>query len=160
VNEVTRTIALCSKNSAPGIYQITPSMLQSLHHNAIAHVTFLLDRIFFSGFFPVPWKIALITPLQETLEDPSLPLSYRPITLLSALSKILENMNYRLMWLPDTNEILSHSQFGCRRKRSAQMALADLDAQIYEAPCSPSFSTWRTHSHEYVPFAYPKSSTN
>ena len=47
------------------------------------------------------------------------------------LSEIFKN---RLTWCLETHEILSESQFDCRRKCSPLVvALADLDAQIYEA---------------------------
>ena len=132
--EVSHTITLWSKKSAPGNDQITSTMLQHLHHNTITHLTSLLNRIFFSANFPSQWKNALIIPLLKPLKDPTHPLSYRPISLLSALGKILEKIiNNRLTWFLETNEILSHAQFGCRKKRSALMALADLDAQIHVA---------------------------
>jgi len=80
------------------------------------------------------WKMAVVVPLLKPLKDPSLPLSYRPISVLSVLSKILERiLDRRLVWFLETNKILSHSQYGCRRGRSALMALADLDTRIYEA---------------------------
>jgi len=109
-------------------------MLQNLRHNAIAHFTSLLNRILSSNTYPSIWKTALVIPLLKPLKNPTLPASYRPISLLSALSKILEKiLNSRLTWYLESQEILSESQFGGRRKRSTLMALADLDAQIYEA---------------------------
>jgi len=114
--------------------QITPTMLQKLHHNAITHSTSLLNRILFSNSYPSMWKIATVIRLLKPLTDPTHPSSYRSIFLLSALSKILEKIiNNRLIWFLETHEILSNSQFGCHRKRSTLMALADSDAQIYEA---------------------------
>ena len=81
--------------------------------------------------------MVVIIPLLKPLKDPPLPLSYRRISLLSVLSKILEKiMNSRLVWFLETNKILPNSQYGCRRGRSALMALSDLDAQIYEAEAS------------------------
>ena len=78
--------------------------------------------------------MAVINPILKPLKDPNLPLSYRPISLLSSLSKILEKiMNKRLIWFLESNKILSNSQYGCRKARSALMALSDLDSQIYEA---------------------------
>jgi len=79
----------------------------------------------------------VIIALLKPLKNPTLPLSYRLISLLSALSKILEKiMNSRLILFLQANKILSNSQYGCRRGRSALMALSDLDAQIYEAETS------------------------
>jgi len=78
-------------------------------------------------------------PHFETTERLLPPPSYRPISLLSALSKILERiLNSRLVWFLETNKILANSQYGCRRGRSAIMALANFDAHIYEAETSHS----------------------
>ena len=75
-NEVIQTIARCSKKSAPGIDQITSTMLQHLHNNAISYFTSLLNRIFFSASFPSPWKIALVFPNLKPLKDPTHPRTY------------------------------------------------------------------------------------
>ena len=144
-DEVLRAIASCSKKSAPGLDQITTNMLQHLHQNSITYFTSLLNRIFFTNSYPTKWKIALVIPLLKPLKDPTHPSSYRPISLLNVLSKILEKIiNSRLIWFLETNEILNTSQFGSRRKRSTLMALADLDAQIHEAHASgsPLFSVF------------------
>jgi len=125
---------MCSKTSAPGIDQITTSMLKHLHQNTISYLTSILNLIFQTGTFPLLWKTALIMPILKPLKDPSLPSSYRPISLLNTVSKILEKiLNNRLSWYLESNECLSESQYGCRKKHSTLMALADLDAQIYEA---------------------------
>ena len=52
-NEVIQTIiALFSKQSAPGIDQITSTMLQHLHSSAISYFTILLNRILVSVSLP------------------------------------------------------------------------------------------------------------
>ena len=81
--------------------------------------------------------MAVIIPLLKPLKDPTLPLSHRPISLLSELSKILEKIMYsRLVCFLQANKVLSNLQYGCRRGRSALMILSDPDAQIYEAESS------------------------
>jgi len=133
-HEVIWTISEYSETSAPGFNQISPIMLHNLYPNSISYFTSLLNRILLSSSFPSMWKMAVVVPLLKPLKDPSLPLSYRPISVLSVLSKILERiLDRRLVWFLETNKILSHSQYGCRRGRSALMALADLDTRIYEA---------------------------
>ena len=133
-NEVRQTISTRSKKSAPGVDQISPAMLHNLNDKAIIHLTSLFNRVLQTSTFPPMWKIAEVIPLLKPSKDPSLPLSYRPISLLSALGKILEKiMNSRLVWYLESNNILSNTQYGCRKGRSTLMALADLDTQISEA---------------------------
>jgi len=86
--EVISTISKYSKTSAPGFEQISPIMLHNLHLNSISYFTSFLNRILLSSSFPSTWKMAVVVPLLRPLKDPSLPLSYRPISLLSVLSKI------------------------------------------------------------------------
>jgi len=112
-------------------------MLNHLHTNALSHFTHLLDRILSSTTFPSSWKIVLITPILQPHKDTFLPQSYRPISLLSSWSKILEKiLNKRLSWYLESNNILSESQYGCRKNKSSLMALADLDAMINETNSS------------------------
>jgi len=109
-------------------------MLLKLHLNTITHFTSLLNRIFLSSEFPSSWKLAVIIPLLKPFKDPSNPSSYRPISLLSTLSKILERiLNKRLTWFLESNNFLNEAQYGCRRGRSSAIALPELDAHIYTA---------------------------
>ena len=133
-NEVIQTINQCSKASAPSFDQISSMMLQNLHANAISHFTDILNRLFSLGTYPTIWKLAIIIPLLKPLKDPSNPLSYRPISLLSSLSKILVKiLNKRLSWYLESNNLISASQYGGRKNRSLITAFADLDSLIYEA---------------------------
>ena len=138
-DEILRAIASRSNKSTLGIDQITANMLQHLHLNSITYYTSLLNRILFSDIYLFVWKIALVIPLLKPPKDPTHPLSYRPISHLNVLSKILGKIiRNRLTWFLKTNEILSNSQFGCRRKRSTLKALADQDTQIHEAHANGS----------------------
>jgi len=130
----TYAISKYSITSAPGFDQTSPIMLHKLLPNSSSYFISLLDRILLSSSFPSMWKMTVVVPLLKHLKGPSLSLSYRPISLLSVLSKILETIvNRRLVWFLETNKILSHSQYGCWKGRSALMTLADLDTRIYEA---------------------------
>ena len=51
------------------------------------------------GYDPKEWKLQQIVPALKPGKDPSLPSSYRPISLISCLGKLLEKMvNTRLTW--------------------------------------------------------------
>ena len=133
-SEVRYSIGKCSKTTAPGDDQIINTMLQKLHPNAITFFTKLVNRIFQSSTYPSSWKCATIVPLLKPLKDPNQPQSYRPISLLSSLSKILERiLNRRLSWYLEANNLLNQSQYGFRKGRSSTMALAELDAHIHLA---------------------------
>lgn len=64
------------------------------------------------GIFPSELKLAKIVPLFNT-GDPQDPNNYRPISILTALSKVFEKLFLnRLISFLDKNKILSNSQFG------------------------------------------------
>ena len=65
---------------------------------------------------------------EEERQDPG---NYRPISLLSALNKILEKLIYkRLIGFVEQNRILYKYQFGFRRAHSTTLALMDVIDKI------------------------------
>ena len=74
--------------------------------------------------FPQCFKIAKVTPLYKK-GDKKDPQNYRPISLLSSLSKIFEKKNHkRMMNFCQTNEFLTPMQYGFRNKMSCTDAIA------------------------------------
>eukprot|EP00971_Amphidinium_carterae_P149930 2972338-Amphidinium_carterae.2 len=69
------------------------------------------------GRQPRRWSHLLVIPLPKPGKDPEQVANYRPITLLSAVVKLMESMIYRRL-LAHLNP-LPHSQFGFRPARSA-----------------------------------------
>lgn len=69
--------------------------------------------------FPSSWKSAKVIPIRKPGKDPSSPKSYRPISLLSGLSKLFEKaIHHRLLESAENLNILLEEQFGFRRGRS------------------------------------------
>jgi hypothetical protein len=65
------------------------------------------------------WKLAKVIPVLKPGKDPSVPKNYRPISLLSALSKLFEKaIHNRLLFFVDENGVLPEEQFGFRKGRS------------------------------------------
>ena len=75
-----------------------------------------------SGIFPSRLKYATIKPIFKS-GDKKKVANYRPISLLSSFSKILEKIMYsRLMNHLETNNILAPEQFGFRPSSSTDLA--------------------------------------
>ena len=73
--------------------------------------------------FPDSLKIAKVIPIFKT-DDPSNFSNYRPISILSCLSKILEKLVHsRLSKFLTKFEILNHHQYGFRQHHSTYMAV-------------------------------------
>ena len=82
------TIAL-DTNKASGIDGISAKMLRETAHSIIPAVTRLFNISLTLGKLPADWKHALITPIPKSTEMAAVS-NYRPISLLSLLSKVLE----------------------------------------------------------------------
>ena len=54
----------------------------------------LYNRSIAEGVFPSAWKQAYVSPHPKQGKDSSLPSSYRPIALLSGVSKVFERLMY------------------------------------------------------------------
>jgi Reverse transcriptase (RNA-dependent DNA polymerase) len=68
---------------------------------------------------PQDWKEATIIPILKPNKHLSDPLSYRPISLTSCLSKIMERfINNRINWYLETKNLLQRTQAGFRPGRS------------------------------------------
>ena len=71
-------------------------------------------------------KIAKVIPLYKT-GDKHHYTNYRPVSLLSQFSKILEKVfTKRLHNFMETHQLLDHSQYGFRKDRSTSMELMEL----------------------------------
>ena len=77
---------------APGIDGIQNIVLKYLSKKANAQITYIFNACLKQGYFPSSWQKAKILPIQKPGKDKSLSQSYRPISLLNTLSKLLEKI--------------------------------------------------------------------
>ena len=86
-----------------------------------------------SSTVPLAWKQAKLVPIFKS-GDTNKAENYRPISVLPALSKLLEKaVHSQLMEYLETNKLLNQSQFGYRANRSTQLATTLLVDEIREA---------------------------
>ena len=76
-------------------------------------------------------KIARVTPVFKKSDKQNCN-NYRPISILSAISKIVEKiLSYQIIDFLETNSILSASQFGFRKGKNTTGAINELMEQLY-----------------------------
>ena len=93
----------------------------------------LANLSFTQGIFPKDLKIAMVSPLYKA-KDPMIFSNYRPISLLSSFSKILEKlMSNRLLNFLNNCDKLNKYQFGFRNNHSTYMALVILLENLHNA---------------------------
>ena len=94
----------------------------------------MYNKIWSTGEFPPTWREALTLPFLKPDKTGHSPQDYRPIVLTSCLCKVLERMvNSRLMWVLESQQLLSTSQLSYRRGRSILDPLTSLDTYIKSA---------------------------
>ena len=105
-------------------------MLKILDPHISAQLSLIFNESFQYGIFPVKLKIAKVIPIFKK-GDASKNSNYRPISLLSIFSKIVEKlMHQRLYNFLELHEILFQMQFGFRKGHSTDHALISLSERI------------------------------
>ena len=110
-------ISLDSK-SAVGCDGIPTSFLKLARPIVVPMITYLFNLCFECGVFPDVLKKAIITPVYKSGDRDDMG-NYRPISVLPAISKILEKLiNNRILSYLAKYDILSSSQYGFRKNVS------------------------------------------
>ena len=114
--EETLTYVKQLKNAkAPGYDRINNTLLKKLPPQAIFYLNFIICCCLKLCYFPSKWKTATVVPIRKPGKDASLTSSYRPISLLCSLSKILERVILsRLNAHTELHNILPTTQHGFR----------------------------------------------
>lgn len=130
--EIERIIKTLKKSS-PGWDEITSDILgacSSIISHPLVHI---INLSLMDGIFPTELKIAKVLPLFKN-GDPSQLKNYRPVSILSTISKIFEKIMYtRLLDFFNKHNVLYKYQFGFRKGHSTDMALVTLIEKVSNA---------------------------
>ncbi len=120
-------ICVCSGLKAKlssGFDCISTKLLHSVIDLLGHQLVHIFNLSFKFGIFPDLFKIAKVVPIFKGGDQSTL-LNYRPVSLLPAVSKILERLMYnRMMSFADKYSLLTRWQFGFRPYKSTQDAIA------------------------------------
>ena len=121
------------KEGASGRDGILPKHIKSVSDSIAYPLARVSNLSFEQGVFPEELKYALVTPIYKA-NDPMFFNNYRPISLLSVFSKILERLMYnRLVKFLNKHNLFNKFQFGFRNKHSTFMALIILLENLVKA---------------------------
>lgn len=133
VAEIKSIIGSLKSKKASGYDKIKAEVLRQVNDEIAPLLCSLINRIIESGQCPTHFKIAVVRPLHKSGTKKEVN-NYRPISLISNLSKIFEKViKSRLLSFLNRYENLSERQFGFREGRSTQDAIALLTSNIYAA---------------------------
>ena len=122
--EILSIMRKLKKRKAPGVDDVTNAHLKNLPKTTIAQLLRIIQACIELQYFPETWKHATVVAIPKPRKDPTLPSSYRPISLLPHISKILERVILnRIEDHLNSHEIIPPFQYGFRKGRSTTMQL-------------------------------------
>ena len=119
------------KHRSPSLDGIPNYALKSLPASTILEIAILYNAVFHLRHFPIPWKTVKIIPIHKPGKSKRLPTSYRRISLLNTLSKILERLILnRILDHVEERDLLNSDQFRLRKFHSTTQQLCKITDAI------------------------------
>ena len=126
LSDLISTTSQLSATGAVGVDGVPIAAIRSCFPAVGPLILHLINFSISTHTFPDAWKVAMVTPIHKS-GDPKQPGNYRPISILPALSKILEKVVCsQLTSYLITNHILSTSQYAYRPSHSTEDAILDI----------------------------------
>ena len=112
---------------------VSTHFLKPISNNISTPVSILVNKSTQSGTFPDTLKLAKVIPIYKAKAKDNMS-NYRPISLLPALSKILEKVVHRRLYhFLEQQNILYTNQFGFRRKHSTIDAVTKFITDVVQS---------------------------
>lgn len=122
-----------SNNTSPGHDGITYEMLKKLNEDDKKVILDFYNKIWRQAKMPQDWKKGVMVPIPKSWTDREKMINYRPIQMLSVLSKTLEKIvAARLNYLMESEGLTDPCQNGFRRQRSVTDNLMALEHILQE----------------------------
>ena len=132
-SEVLSMLNSLDPNKSTGPDDIPTKLLKISAILIVEPLTKLFNKSLNQGIFSNSWKTANIKPIFKNKGSPANPTNYRPISLLSCISKMLEKIVFKNIYTHlSNNNLLSDKQSGYRPKHSTQLQLIYLTHNLYK----------------------------
>lgn len=131
--EVLEIVSGCKSKTSYGHDEISMKTVKHVIKQIVQPLIHIFNRSLISGSFPNDMKLAKVIPIFKSGDRFQFS-NYRPISLLSQFSKILEKIfNKRLRSFIETQHILTDGQYGFRSNHSTSLALTEFVEKITSA---------------------------
>ena len=118
MKEFKQHLRNCKKKSAPGVDKVTYTMLKNLPKKYYNKIMRLYNASLRTGHFPTPWKLAKTIMVAKPNKDNSKVNNFRPISLISCISKLYERiLAARISKHMERNNLYAKTQSGFRKQR-------------------------------------------
>jgi hypothetical protein len=129
--EVQDAIQGLKVGKAPGPNGLPNRGLKHLPQRAISLLVALFNAALLAQYFPPVWTHACVISILKPGKDPSLPSSYRPISLLGTIGKLFEKILLSTVLIEVSGRgLLRDEQFEFRPKHSTTLHLARLIERV------------------------------
>ena len=131
VSQISHLLHGLSGNKAAGIDKISCKIIKLAAPVISDSLTLICNQAITLSSFPDEWKIARVVPLYKNGQR-NIPGNYRPISVLPAISKIMERILHDQLYNYLTKfDLFSDTQFGFRKFHSTASALLDCTNDWY-----------------------------
>ena len=131
VSQISHLLHGLSGNKATGIDKISCKIIKLAAPVISDSLTLICNQAITLSSFPDEWKIARVVPLYKNGQC-NIPGNYRPISVLPAISKIMERILHDQLYKYLTKfDLFSDTQFGFRKFHSTASALLDCTNDWY-----------------------------
>ena len=133
--DVLNLIGTLEPKDSSGLDNISSKLLIQLAPIIHSVLRLIINKSLMTGIFPDKLKIAIVRPIYKGKDsDPHLFGNYRPISLLSTISKLLEKVVHKQLYDYMTkNSLFKNNQYGFRANHSTEYATMEfVDRAMYE----------------------------
>ena len=132
-SQVLKMLNSLDENKSTGPDKLPTKLIKMVSILIVTPLTSLFNKSLSLGIFPKQWKEAQVTPIFKRNGSPSDLKQYRPISLLSCLSKVLEKLVFSAVYSHlSSGNLLSEKQSGYRPHHSTEIQLTYLTHNIYK----------------------------
>ena len=138
--EISKIITSIKLSKASGPNSIQTKLLKDCIHIFSFVLSMLINKSFSEGSFPDFLKLANVIPIFKK-NDKNICGNYRPISLLSNISKIYERIFHTQLYnFFDENNLFYQRQFGFRKKHSTEHAILSIVENVKNNTRNKKFS--------------------
>ncbi|KAG7305187.1 hypothetical protein JYU34_009224 [Plutella xylostella] len=124
--DILKIIKNMKNTNSVGYDDISTKVLKSVAEIIAPVLAYIVNLCIDSGIFPTKLKPTVVKPLFKK-EDRQQLKYYRPIALISVISKIFEKYFYNIIYsFLDKNKILAREQYGFRKNKTINMAIFEI----------------------------------
>lgn len=132
-HEVADAIGDLKDKKSTGIDGLQTEILKSLSGHIVQPLKYIINKCFEKGIWPEAFKRSVVVPIYKK-GDPTVVTNYRPISLITNLSKVFERILQRnLTSFIQKYDLISARQYGFKPKTSTEDALLALTEKINSA---------------------------